>query len=154
MSRFADIFRQPDGYREFDSQRSIRKWNKVVTLFYGERIDELKQICRHGGRGRIFSALVLDLFKMLSISYKQEPVFKCVEPHGWYVRFAEGNGIKLRTHDFYNPDFILEDGTWVEITLSENTAYKKLFRYGYQADKLLVFWLDNDSGGKRGRTLV
>lgn len=146
MREVTDMFRQPDGYREFASLRSIRKWNQVISLFYEERIDELEKLCRHGGRGRIFSALVLDLFKMLRISYKQEPVFDSIEPDGWYLRFAEENGIKLRTHNFCNPDFIFEDGSWVEITLSENTAYKKLFRYGHQAEKLLIFWLDNDDG--------
>ena len=146
MSRLNEIIRQPDEYRESDSKRNIKKWNNVITLFYEERIDELKQVCHHGGRGRIFAALVVDLFKMQRISYKQEPVFYGIEPDSWYVHFAEENGIKLRTHDFYNPDFVLENGTWVEITLSENTAYKKLFHHGHQADKLIVFWLDDDNG--------
>ena len=46
----------------------------------------------------------------------------------------------------YNPDFCLEDGSWLEATLSENTAYKKLFKHGHQAKKLTVLWLDKDTG--------
>lgn len=60
--------------------------------------------------------------------------------------FAKTYNLKLRTHDAYNPDLFFEDGTWAEITLSENTAYKKLFRYGHQADQIAVFWLDEDTG--------
>jgi hypothetical protein len=146
MKQPSYIVRQPDGFRDADSQRSIRKWREVITLFYEERFSELKQICRHGGRGRIFSALVLDLLEMRRVRYRQEPIFNDVELDEWYVHFAEENDIKLRTHEFYNPDIVFDDGTWVEITLSENTAYKKLFRYGHQAGKLMVLWLDPDRG--------
>jgi len=44
MSRSYKIIRQPDGYRESDSNRNIQKWNKVITLFYEEKIDELKPV--------------------------------------------------------------------------------------------------------------
>jgi hypothetical protein len=30
--------------------------------------------------------------------------------------------------------------------LSENTAYQKLFRYGHQAPRLRLIWLDEDNG--------
>ena len=46
---------------------------------------------------------------------------------------SKHDDIKIRTHDFYNPDYILMNGTWLEVTLSENNTYKKLFRYGHQA---------------------
>ncbi len=107
---------------------------------------DLVQNQRTGTRGRILSTLALDLFNVVSIPYKDEPIFYCIEPKIWYVDFARRHNIKLRIHDFYNPDLFLEDGTWVEITLSENTAYKKVFRYGHQANKLQVFWLDSDNG--------
>ncbi len=31
-------------------------------------------------------------------------------------------------------------------SLSKNSAYKKVFRYGHQANELLVLWLDVDEG--------
>ena len=146
MKQSSYIARRPERYRDADSPRSMRKWQEVISLFYEDRICELKQICRQGGRGRILAALVTDLFRLRGISFRAEPIFKEVEPDRWYVKFAEENGFKLRTHEFYNPDLFLDDGTWVEITLSENTAYKKLLRYGHQAGKLIVLWLDTDSG--------
>lgn len=79
MKQPSYFVRSPDGYRDDGSQRSMRKWQEVTSLFYEERICELKLICRHGGRGRIFSALVMDLLKLRGISYKQEPIFKEVE---------------------------------------------------------------------------
>lgn len=65
--------------------------------------------------------------------------------------FMEGRAdelcsIKLRMHAFDNPDFLLDNGTWVEATLSENTAYAKLFQHGHQAPHLMVVWLDEDPG--------
>lgn len=82
----------------------------------------------------------------IGIYYQPEPIFNHKPPSEWYTNFAINNGITLRSHDFYNPDFLLDDGSWVEITLSENTAYKKLFRYGHQADYLKVIWIDKDDG--------
>lgn len=55
----------------------------------------------------------------------------------------------LSKSPFYNPDFFLENGAWLEASLSENSAYKKLFRYGHQADELIVLWLDPDQGFHR-----
>lgn len=61
------------------------------------------------------------------------------------------NDIKLREFDSYNPDFMLGCGTWIEVTLSEEKAYKKLFVHGHQAPHLRVFWLDEDSGHYKSR---
>jgi len=58
--------------------------------------------------------------------------------YGRYTASYQKYDIKIRTYDFYNPDYITPDGTWLEITLSENTAYKKLFRYGHQAPGVTV----------------
>ena len=76
----------------------------------------------------------------------REPIFYHREPDQWYIAFAKKHGLKIHTHDFYNPDLFLDNGTWVEVTLSENTAYKKIFRYGHQSDNLLILWLDKDDG--------
>lgn len=110
------------------------------------KIDELKKIHRTGTRGRIFAVLVGYMLKALQIKSEPEPIFDHVTPHKWYLDFAFENNLKIRTYEFYNPDYILSDGTWLEITLSENTAYKKLFQYGHQAPALNVLWLDEDTG--------
>ena len=86
------------------------------------------------------------MLKALQIPHDSEPIFDHITQNEWYLDFASKHNLKIKTHDFYNPDFILADGTWLEITLSENTAYKKLFRYGHQAPLLKVLWLDEDSG--------
>ena len=86
------------------------------------------------------------MLERLGIGFQKEPVFAHVSPDSWYVEFSENHGLKLRTHPFYNPDFLLDDETWVEVTLSENEAYKKLFRYGHQIPQLTVIWLDQDKG--------
>ena len=138
--------RSPNGYSRQHSVRNQKKWNKILTLFFENKISELLENQRTGTRGRILSVLASNIFNILKISYKTEPIFNHVEPNSWYKEFATKYDIKLRTHNFYNPDFFLEDGTWVEITLSENTAYKKIFRYGHQTDSLLLLWLDEDEG--------
>ncbi len=109
-------------------------------------MDLLRKLQRTGTRGRILQVLARQCFDAMGVGYEQEPIFGHVAPLSWYVDFAEKNGLKLRTHDHYNPDLILDDGTWVEITLSENTAFKNVFRYGHQAPDLLVLWLDEDTG--------
>ena len=138
--------RIPDEYRKPISDRKGKKWEKIISLFMEEKLDDLALNHRTGTRGRILSVLALDLFYKLQIPFTSEPIFYHMEPSQWYIEFAKQHGIKLRTHDFYNPDLFLENGTWVEVTLSENTAYKKLFRYGHQADNLLILWLDKDDG--------
>lgn len=140
------MLREPDGYAAPASARSSRKWEAIIATFMEGRIDELRSVQRTGARGRIFARLIVEIWTLLEISYRAEPVFEHREPNPWYVVFAADNGIKLRTHAFYNPDFILEDGTWVEATLSENTAYAKLFRHGHQALCLTIVWLDEDVG--------
>ncbi len=138
--------RLPDEDRDPLSGRKKRKWDRIITLFMENRIDELASYHRAGTRGRILSVLAIDLFDKLQIPFRPEPIFHHVEPNPWYREFAQLHGIKLRTHEIYNPDMFLENGTWVEVTLSENTAYKKLFRYGHQTDNLLIYWLDRDHG--------
>jgi hypothetical protein len=138
--------RFPIGYNEQYSERSKKKWNKIIPLFFEDKLNELIENQRTGTRGRILSVLASKIFNILEIPYKTEPVFNHMEPNNWYKEFAIKYDIKLRTHNFYNPDFLLEDGTWVEVTLSENTAYKKIFRYGHQTVSLLLLWLDEDEG--------
>ncbi len=140
------VIRNPDDYREPISDRKGKKWEKIISLFMENRLDDLALNYRTGARGRIFSVLSSEVFKKLQIHFKPEPIFYHINPNQWYIDFAKQHAIKLRTHDFYNPDLFFKDGTWVEVTLSENTAYKKIFRYGHQADKLLILWLDKDRG--------
>ncbi|MDZ7300926.1 MAG: hypothetical protein ONB44_02155 [candidate division KSB1 bacterium] len=110
------------------------------------QLEELLSIHRGGSRGRIFQVLIEDMLKLLVLPYQPEPTFEHKEMNPWYLDFAAQHNLKLRTHGFYNPDFLLEDGTWLEISLSENTAYQKLFRYGHQAPRLRLIWLDEDDG--------
>ena len=123
-----------------------KKWVAIINAFMENRIDDLMSIHRSGSRGRILSHLVENMFDCLDLRYQSEPFFDHKAPNEWYVKFTKDSDVKLRTHDFYNPDFLLGDGSWLEVTLSENTAYKKLFRYGHQADFLRVIWLDEDNG--------
>ncbi len=137
------IIREPDEYREPISDRKNRKWDKIISLFMENRLEELALHHRTGARGRILSHLSINIFNILQMPFRVEPIFSHIKPAQWYIKFAKDHEIPIRTHTFYNPDLFLEDGTWVEITLSENAAYKKLFRYGHQADKLQIYWLDN-----------
>jgi hypothetical protein len=138
--------RWPDAYVNPEPGRKTQKWERIISLFMENDMSELVLSHRTGARGRILSVLAQKTFRLLHMPFKVEPIFIHKKPNRWYVDFARVHNLKLRTHDFYNPDLFFEDGTWAEITLSENTAYKKLFRYGHQADKLAVFWLDEDIG--------
>lgn len=138
---------EPIHFSEPPIQKNKNKWDKIINSFMEGRIDELEQIYRTGTRGRIFEVLVKKALDHLGINYKSEPVFEHVKPDPWYVTLSAKHGdLKLRTHDFYNPDYLLPDGSWLEVTLSENTAYKKLFRYGHQAPFLKIVWIDEDTG--------
>ena len=139
------IRRQPTGYAS-SSKKTQKKWEEIVSAFMCGDFERLRAIQRTGTRGRIFTLLINQCFDVLGITYKREPIFSHVSVSTWYEKFAEQHGLKLRVNDFYNPDFLFRDGSWVEITLSENTAFKKLFRYAHQASYLLVIWLDSDVG--------
>jgi hypothetical protein len=140
------VLRTPDGYASPLSRRARRKWEPIIAAFQEGRMEDLNSIQRTGARGRIFSHLIAEALMLLEIPCQCEPVFEHRDPDPWYVDFAEKNGLKLRTHRLYNPDFVLEDGSWLEATLSENSAYKKLFLHGHQAPRLSVIWLDKDTG--------
>ncbi|MFT5189923.1 MAG: hypothetical protein ACI957_002955 [Verrucomicrobiales bacterium] len=123
-----------------------RKWERIISAFMTGDLDNLRILQRTGSRGRILEVLVQRCFDTLGISYEREPIFAHVPPSAWYADFAARHELKLVSDHRYNPDYVLADGTWVEVTLSENTAFKKLFRYGHQAPRLLVLWLDPDVG--------
>ncbi len=123
-----------------------KKWQNIIAAFQDNHIDALLSIQRGGSRGRIFHVLIEDMLKLLAIPFAPEPVFDHVEINPWYIDFVGKHNLKLHTHGFYNPDFLLEDGTWFEISLSEKKAYQKLFRYGHQAPQLRLIWLDEDDG--------
>ncbi|MFN2436750.1 MAG: hypothetical protein ABR513_06640 [Desulfotignum sp.] len=140
-------FRKPVEYADSISLRRQKKWNPIIAAFMNDQLEELKEINRTGTRGRIFAELVKNMLDILQIPSKPEPIFDHIEPNKWYLDFSlKYDDIKIRTHEFYNPDYLFNDGTWLEVTLSENTAYKKLFRYGHQAPLLNVLWLDEDKG--------
>ncbi len=145
-SEMKSHIRKPDRYAEPPPQRRQKKWARIINVFMKGGADELKKIHRTGTRGRIFAVLIEHMLEALQIQSEPEPIFDHIAPSKWYLDFALANDLKIRAHEFYNPDYILSDGTWLEITLSENTAYKKLFRYGHQAPALKVLWLDEDAG--------
>jgi hypothetical protein len=132
--------------KHIQSKRHATKWQKIISAFMNNQLEELLSIHRGGSRGRIFHVLVAEMLKLLTIPFEPEPVFDHKEMNPWYRDFANQHNLKLRTHGFYNPDFLLNDGTWLEISLSENAAYQKLFRYGHQAPRLRMIWLDEDDG--------
>jgi len=115
-----------------------KKWTRIINSFMEGRIEELKKIHRTGTRERIFSTLIKNMLELPQIQNEPEPIFDHKTPNRWYLDFASKKDIKIRTHEFYSPDFIFQDGSWLEITRSENIAYQKLFRYGHQA-LLLTF---------------
>jgi len=123
-----------------------KKWEKIITAFMDGDFKKLRAIQRTGTRGRIFSVLVGQSFDLIGIPYMHEPIFDHLPVSAWYREFSEKHKLKLSVNSFYNPDFLFSDGCWVEVTLSENTAYKKIFRYAHQASKLIVIWLDSDDG--------
>jgi len=139
-------FRKPDRYAKPPSPRLQKKWDNIVNAFMENHFDELKAIHRTGTRGRIFAVLIKKMLDALQIPHDSEPIFNHISSDKFYLDFASKHELKIQTHEFYNPDYLLPDGTWVEITLSENTAYKKLFRYGHQTPLLKVLWLDEDVG--------
>ena len=139
-------FRKPNRYAEPIPPRRQKKWDKIINAFMEGRFDELEKIQRTGTRGRIFEVLIKDMLKIFQMPSESEPIFNHIAPNKWYLDFASKHDLKIRTNDFYNPDYLLSDGTWLEITLSENTAYKKLFKYGHQTSALKVLWLDEDEG--------
>jgi len=140
------VTRSPNRFAENSAGRHHRKWEEIIAAFMSGELERLRSVQRTGTRGRVFSALVKATLEALQIPSQPEPIFDHLPPNPWYGEFASEHGLKLREHPFYNPDFLLDDGTWVEVTLSENTAYKKLFRFGHQSPRLTVIWLDEDEG--------
>ncbi len=140
------MLRKPNGYADASDSRTRKKWAPIIAAFMQGDLDRLKSLQRTGTRGRIFMRLVEEIWKLLEQPYRLEPIFYHCSPAPWYIDFVAFHRVKLRTHPFYNPDFLLYDNTWVEATLSENTAYAKFFRYGHQAPRLKVVWLDEDVG--------
>ncbi len=143
------MIRLPDRYRDPSPERHRKKWDGIILAFRQGDLEKLFSIQRTGARGRIFYCLVEEMLHLLSVEFRVEPIFEHVSPNPWYVDFALKHGLKLRLHSFYNPDFFFENGAWLEVTLSENSAYKKIFTYGHQSEELFILWLDPDQGFHR-----
>ncbi len=75
--------RFPDGYNKIYSERNLKKWNKILSLFFENNLLELIANQRTGTRGRILSILASKIFDILEISYKAEPLFNHMEPAHW-----------------------------------------------------------------------
>ena len=88
MNSLNKMIRLPDEYRESLSQKNIKKWNKIIGLFLENRLNDLALNHRSGTRGRILSTLVLELFKIIQIPFKPEPIFYGIKPNGWYTPMA------------------------------------------------------------------
>jgi hypothetical protein len=138
--------RFPDRYADPPAQRHRKKWERIIGSFMSGDLESLRVFQRTGARGRVFRVLIEEMLSILEIRFRVEPIFDHISPHPWYEDFAGKHDLKLRTDSFYNPDFFFEDGTRLEVTLSENSAYKKVLRYGHQADELMVIWLEVDQG--------
>lgn len=140
------MIRKPDRYTEDPPARHRKKWERIILSFMAGDLDNLRLFQGTGARGRLFRFLIEQMLPIVEIPFRTEPIFDHMLLHSWYEEFARSHDLKLRTDSFYNPDFFLEDGTWLEVTVSENSAYKKVFRYGHQAGRLMVLWLDVDRG--------
>ncbi len=111
------VKRELDGFKT-SLERQRRKWDKIVSSFITGDLAMLRAVQRSGARGRILDTLVRQCFDVLGIGYESEPVFVHVSPDSWYVEFAARHELTLRTHDYYNPDILLGDGSSAEITPS------------------------------------
>lgn len=139
------LIREPTALR-VPAARQERKWRPLLDAFLAGDVEQTVKLTRTGARGRIFQQLVERSLDELGVEYRREPLFPAIEPDEFYVRMASRFELKLERDSDCNPDFLLADGTWLEVTLSENTAYRKLFRHGHQAPFLAVLWLDADTG--------
>ncbi len=111
------INRLPDRYAVGAAARRRKKWERIIRSFLVGDLENLRSFQRTGARGRLFRVLMEQLLKILEIPFRAEPIFDHISPHPWYLEFAQTHELKLRTDSFYNPDFFLEGGIWLEVSL-------------------------------------
>ena len=76
--------RLPDRYAQNTPERHRKKWEGILLSFMQGDLEKLTSIQRTGSRGRIFSALVMEMLQALGIPYRAEPVFDAIPPNLWY----------------------------------------------------------------------
>lgn len=63
----ASSIRRPDAYAVQDSERTSKKWKKILSLFMQNDVAQLTLAQRTGARGRILSVLAQEAFRLIEI---------------------------------------------------------------------------------------
>lgn len=122
------------------------KWPTLIDAFLNGQYQLCINNGRYGLRGRIFANLVELLLIRDNIPFKSEVSFKPKPIPTKFIEIAKNHGENLKTRKkSYIIDFLIKNDIWLEVTLNEQEAHKKTFKYAHQCKQLIVLYLEKSS---------
>jgi CspA family cold shock protein len=118
-------------------------WQRLIHEFFEKNYEFCIKNNRSGLKGRIFSELIKKMFVFDKFSFEREVEFEPKLINKRYQQLAATKGRKCnRNKNKYIIDFLIDNRKWIEVTLNEDTAHKKTFKYAHQCDELIVIFLE------------
>ena len=122
------------------------KWQTLIDAFLNGQYQLCINNGRYGLRGKIFENLVELLLIRDHIPFESEIYFKPKPISTKFIEIARNHGENLKTRKkSYIIDFLIKNDIWLEVTLNENIAHKKTFKYAHQCKQLIVLYLEKSS---------
>ena len=122
------------------------EWSTLIDAFLNGQYQLCINNGRYGLRGRIFENLVELLLIYDNIPFESEVSFKPKPVPTKFIEIARNHGENLKTRKkSYIIDFLINNDIWLEVTLNEQEAHKKTFKYAHQCKQLIVLYLEKSS---------
>ena len=122
------------------------EWSTLIDAFLNGQYQLCINNGRYGLRGRIFAYLVELLLIYDNIPFESEVSFKPKPIPTKFIEIARNHGENLKTRKkSYIIDFLINNDIWLEVTLNEQEAHKKTFKYAHQCKQLIVLYSEKSS---------
>ena len=126
-------------------------WDNIIDDFFSGRYRVIERNPRNGLRGRLFQELVKKLLVYDGFTFQHEVTFdpKPIDSDFKKKAISIDESINVNQKG-YTIDFVLGNGTWIEVTLNIHTAHEKPLKYAHQCEKLVVLYIDKTTKRRVG----
>lgn len=121
-------------------------WSTPIDAFLKGQYQFCINNGRYGLRGRIFAKIVELLLIYDNVPFESEISFHPKQIPMKFIEIARKYNINLKTRkELYRIDFLINNDIWLEVTLNNQEAHKKILKYAHQCKQLIVLYLEQKS---------